>query len=785
MIRSYLITAYRNMLRSGLSSIINVFGLALGLACTVYILLWVQDELSWDRFHSRIHQLYRVYMNRPGEGGTFTQTVVPLALWDELRAARGIEHVSPTNTGTTVTLEHGKTRTEKSCLYAGEDFLKMFDFKIVGGSADGKLGDASSIVLTRSTARALFGDQLAVGKVIRMDNRADLTVSTVVEDPPHNSTIQFDCLIPFKVIMALEPWYKSALNKWDNSSFYMYVELQSGVTVPDLDPHLREVIKDHDPDSKAELLFFPLQDSRLYSRFENGESVGGSVIYVRIFTVVAFLILAIACINFTNLTTARSENRAKEVGIRKASGSSRKQLIVQFLTETFLTTLLAFLITVGLVQGLLPAYNRLVNKPLSIDYTSPAVWAVAIAFLLFTALASGIYPAFFLSAFRPIRALRGRLATGKSGKRLRQVMVTLQFFFSIGLVLTSIVIYEQLEFAKHRDIGYDGSHLLMVPATGEISKHYDAIRNELVSKSLASSVTFSSSPVTDIYSWSRAEWQGQRDDQKDFFGIISIGADYAETLHTSVIEGREFGSIASDSSRILLNEAAVDYMDLKDPVGKNVRFNDREYTVVGVLKDMVMTSPFAPTTRTVFFSIPGWMSHVLIRLPENRDTHVAIKEIEGVFKAHNPAFPFSYSFADEEFDRKFQNEEMLGDLSKIFSALAIVISCLGLYGLSAFAAEQRTKEVGIRRVLGASAGSILILFSRDFSKLVLLAFILSAPITWWFMNEWLQHYTYRVTLTWWMPALAGLFALVLTWIIVGIQAARAATANPTASLRNE
>jgi putative ABC transport system permease protein len=785
MIRNYFIIAYRNMLRDRLSSTINIFGLALGLACAIYILLWVQDELSWDKFHSRIDQLYRVYINRPGEGGTFTQTVVPLALWEELKTTRGIKRVSPTNTGAKVTLSYHDMRIEKSFLYASEDFLKMFDFKMLEGSPEKQLDDAKSIILSRSTARALFGDKPALGSIIRMDNQVDLTVSGVVEDPPHNSTIQFECLIPMKVIMALEPRYKEQVSNWENSSFFMYVELDEGMKGSEVEPLIRGMINTHVADARQDLMLFPLKDSRLHSQFENGESVGGAIVYVRIFAIIGFLILAIACINFTNLTTARSENRAKEVGIRKASGSTRRQLIAQFLAETFMTTGIAFAITLGLVQGFLPFYNKLVNKPLSVDYGSPIVWALALAFLAVTALASGAYPAFFLSAFKPIHSLRGRFGGGKSGKALRRFMVTMQFFFSIGLILTTIVIYTQLDYAKHRAPGYDPNNLLMVAATGEIPAHFDAIRNELLSGSLASAVSFSSSPVTDIYSWSKAEWQGQREDQKDYFGIISVGSDYPETLGARMVQGRGFDKTASDSLSVLLNESAVRYMELKDPVGKTIRFGEKQYTVIGVLDDIVMTSPYSPSMRTAFFYIPAWISHMLIRLPAQTNAHDQMEKIQKVFKHYNPAFPFSYSFADEEFNRKFANEEMLGDLSKVFSILAIAISCLGLYGLSAFAAEQRTREVGIRKVLGASAANILLLFSKDFSKLILIAFVLSTPLTWWAMDHWLQQYPYHIAIAWWMPALTGLLTVLLTWSIVGAQAARAAIKNPTVSLRND
>ena len=785
MIRNYFKIAYRSIVRNKVFSAINILGLSVGITCGILILLWVGHELSWDRFHQNIDRIYRVYLNRPGDEGIFTQTVVPLALWSELEATPGVRFVAPTNTGAEATLAYEDRSVSKSFLYASPDFLKMFDFPYLDGSSKRQLDDASSIILTQSTADALFGKERAVGKVIRLDNRADLVVSGVVSDPPDNSTLQFQCIIPFKVIMSLEARYKRALTQWDNSSFYMYIALEDQADVASVEARIRNLVKEHVVESRTELMLFPLKESRLYSKFENGKSIGGSITYVRIFILIAVLILALACINFTNLATARSEKRAKEVGIRKSIGSSKKQLIFQFLGETMVVTLLSFAITIILVESLLPYYNNLVGKSLSIDYSSPAIWASAAVFVLITALASGSYPALFLSSFKPSAVMKGRMIAGQRGNLPRRIMVTIQFFFSTGLIISTLVIYFQLQHAKDREIGYERNNLLMVPATGNIPGAYEVIKRELLSKSLASSVTVSSSPITDIHAWSQPEWEGQREDQKGYFGIVSIGYDYASTLGTEMLQGREFSQDFNDSATVLLNEAAVDFMELKDPVGSTVRLDKTNYTIIGVIKDVLMRSPYQPANRTMFFFIPDWSSDILIRLPKNANIHGVVESIGKVFKAHNPAFPFSYTFADQEFNKKFTSEELIGNLARIFAGLAIFISGLGLFGLSAFAAEQRIKEVGIRKVMGASIANILVLFSKDFSKLLLIAFLLAVPVSWWLMHQWLLGYTYRISIEWWMIAGGGLIPLVLTWIIVGVQAMRAANMNPTESLRAE
>lgn len=784
MIRNYLTIAIRNLRRNKVFSFINIFGLALGLACSMFILLWVEDELTWDRFHPNIDRLYRVYINRPGDNGTFTQTSVQLPLWEELKATPGIAAVSPTK-DLNVTLAYNDARIETSSYIVGDEFLKMFRFTFIEGSGDQVLNDPSSIVLTRSTAQALFGNEMALGKAIRIDNKADWKVSAVVEDPPQNSTLQFEALIPFKAAATLLTDLNHALTYWENSSYEMHIEIEPSADVSQLQSRVRDIVKVHSSHKEQELLLFPLHQSRLYSEFENGQSVGGAIRYVRIFMITAIVILVLACINFINLATARSEKRAKEVGIRKTVGSNRKQLVFQFLSETVLMAVLSFIMAIVLVEGFLPSFNDLINKDLGVDYKDPVVWEMAAVFILITGVVAGSYPAFFLSSFRPMAVLKGKLASGKRGAFPRKVMVTMQFFFSIALLISTVVIYNQINFIKNRKIGYDKNNLLMVPATGDMMDKYEIIKDKLLQKSLATAVSTSSSTVTTIPAWSMPSWDGQREDQQGFYAIISIGHNYVETLGVNMLQGRAFSNQFNDSTSMILNQTAVDQMELENPLGTKVRINGHEYTIVGVMDDIMMGSPYHPAARTIFLFTPSWMDNVLIRLPETASLSKVMSGIEEVFKEYNPAFPFTFQFADESFGEKFVTEELTGKLANLFAILAIVISCLGLFGLSAFAAEQRTKEVGIRKVLGATLPGIVSLFSKDFSKLVVIAFLFAAPLTWWIMNQWLQQYTYRVEVEWWMIASTGGLVLLLTWIIVGLQAVKAATVNPARSLSNE
>ena len=786
MIKSNFQTGWRHLVKNKVYSFLNIGGLGVGMAVTILIGLWVYDELSWDKFHSNIDRLYRVYINRAGDNGIFTQNVVPLALWEELKTIPGIRYVSPTDDiQGSVVLSYEDVRLERSFHYASEDFLRMFDFTLVKGAFDERFNKPSGIVLTESTAAALFGKEDPLGKVLRMDNRADLIVSGVVKDPPDNSTLQFECLIPFQVMMRLYPEMQETLTKWNNSSWLMYIQLEKEVDALALENRIRDIIKRHLTDSDNELMLFPLKDSHLHSEFRDGKSVGGAIVYVRIFSIIALLILGLACINFINLSTARLEKRAKEVGIRKVVGSSRRQLVFQFLSETVLMTVLSLGLAFGMVQASLPFYNSLVGRELSIDYADPFLWLMALAFILVTGLISGSYPALFLSSLKPIGVLKGRVGRQKQGNLPRKVLVTTQFFFSIGLIIGTIVIYNQIHHIKDRDFGYNMNNLLMVPVTGDIQKNYEPIKRELIDQSLATAVSKSSSPLTRISAWSKPEWAGQTEEQQVFFGIISINHDYITTLGTNMIQGRDFNTAFNDSASVILNRSALDFMGLEDPLGSQIKLGGIDYTVIGVIDDVIMGLPYQPAARTLFLFVADWMNFMLIRIPDNTGVRPVMEGIEEVFEKYNPEFPFSYSFVDQDFNSKYATVELIGKLANLFAILAIAISCLGLFGLTAFAAERRTREVSIRRVFGASVMSILSLFSSDFIRLIFIAFFLSAPVTWWFLYQWLQDYSYRVTIEIWMILSGGILALLLTCIIVSIQVFRAAATNPSQSLRSE
>jgi putative ABC transport system permease protein len=786
MLQNYFKIALRSLLKSGVYSFINIAGLSIGLTCSILILLWVNHELSWDDFHEKKDKLYRVYLNGLGDNGIQTQRAIPLPLWDEFKTNEpGIKHVAPTNWGQTFLLTYKDQRLYKEGYYAGDDFLKMFTFPLVKGSSD-QLKDPSTIIITESAAKALFGNEEPMGKIVRVDDRVDLTVTGVMKDVPSNSTFQFECLIPFTTYMNRENWVKQSLTKWGNNSFNLYVELEEKATIEDVERRVKDVIKKHDEKSTTEVTFLSLERLRLYNEFKNGKSVSGNIVYVRLFTLIAIFILVIACINFMNLATARSERRAREVGIRKSIGSKRKELIFQFMGETLFISFIAFVIAIMFVELSLPFYNSLVDKKLFIDFSNPLFWMGAVGVIVITGVVAGSYPAFYLSSFQPAAVLKGRMQMGKKGATPRKVMVTLQFFFSIVLIISTLVIYKQLQHLKNRPTGYEQESLLFVEVNGDIEKNYRPIKQELLNQGIAAAVSTSSSPITAIYAYmGGVEWPGKREDQRASIATVATGYDYTKTMGIKLSEGRDFSEEFTDSTSMILNQTAVNYMGLKNPIGEKIKWDKKDYTVIGVVQDVVMQSPQAPVDPTMFIFDPAWLSDVSIRLSPDTNPHEALAKMETIFKQYNPSYPFTYKFADDEFNRKFTSIQLIGRLANLFSVLAIIISCLGLFGLAAFTAEQRTKEIGIRKVLGATVSNVVVLISKDFTTLVILAFVLAAPLAWWAMDNWLEKYPYRIQIEWWILASAGALTLSVALLVVSFQAIKAAVSNPVKSLRTE
>ncbi|MBS1488280.1 MAG: ABC transporter permease [Bacteroidetes bacterium] len=784
MFTNYLKIAFRNLTRNSVYSFINIGGLAVGIACSLLISLWVWDEVTYDRFHANADVLGKILITDYFSGKAATYESAPLGPYEFLKTFDSrIKNTAVAYWPNNYLLSVGEKKISKQGQFVSPEFLQMFRFPLLKGSANA-LNDPTSILITESVAKALFGNQDAMGQMVRLDNKTDFKVAGILKDLPSNSSYSFEFLAPW--IIYGESWAKRHKDNWDDQSYPIVVELQAGANLDDLNKKLTALFREKKKDEKCEMFIQPLKEWRLYSHFENGKQSGGMIESVRLFSVTAGFILLIACINFMNLATARSERRAREVGIRKTVGSRRKELIGQFIGESVLVTAMAFMAAIVLVELVLPLYNVLVDKKLNMAYASPLFWFFSIVFILAVGFFAGSYPAFYLSSFNPVKVLKGNLNVGRGAIAPRKVLVSLQFFFSIFLMVGTLVIYTQIQHVKNREVGYDRENLIMVSANAEMGKNFPAIEKELTASHLASSLTVSSSPITDIFGNNTLDWPGKIAGREILFARVIVGANYTKTMGIQVLEGRDFlEEHKSDSSAMLLNKAAVDVMNLHDPVGAQIKLWNKTWTVVGVLDNVLMSSPFAEVRPGFFLFTPNGAEVVTIRLEKSDNLNNTLAEVERVFKKYNPSNPFEYHFVDQQFATKFATINLTGKLASLFAFLAVFITCLGLFGLATFTAEQRTKEIGIRKVLGASTLGIVNLLSKDFTVLVLVGFGLAAPVSWWGLNNYLQAYHYRVSFAWWIIPAAGLFTLGLTLVIVGTQAVRSASANPVNSLRSE
>lgn len=788
MLKNYIVVTLRNLRKNITYSFINIAGLSVGIACTMLISLWIFDELSFDTFQPKADRLFQVRVNAHFDGKINSWTSVPQPTYEAMKTEdSNIANTVITDWGGDHLFTVGDNRINKRAYYVGLEFLEMFQFELVKGDASNVLDDPSSIVITESMAKILFGDQDPINQTIRVNNANELKVTGVLKDIPKNSTFQFDCLMTWEMKRIAESWVKRSIDQWDNYSFQVFLELNDAANKVSVENSIRDLLtRKGQTDMKREFMLHNMLRWRLYSNFVDGKEARGMADYVQMFTIIAVFVMVIACINFMNLATARSERRAREVGIRKSVGSRRYDLILQFLGESVFLAFVAFVIALVLTHLALPFYNQLVDKELFIDYQSQKFLLFAFGLIAITGIVSGSYPALYLSSFQPSKVLKGKVQVGKSASVPRKVLVTLQFGFSILLIIGTIVIYWQINYVKGRDLGYDQENLISVDYTAEVGKNYRAIKQELLSSGVIQSVCKSNSPVTEIWSNNFLGWPGKPEDQKVIFTTIATEYDYTKTLGIKVLQGRDFSEdYKSDTLAIIVNKAGLDIMGLKNPLGEKLDLWGSKRELIGIVDDVLMGSPNQPIKPMFIVLEPEWASAVSIRLEKTKDLQGSLKKVEEIFKKYNPAYPFEYAFADVEFAKKFTTINMISSLASLFATLAIIITGLGLFGLAAYMAEQRTKEIGIRKVMGASVSSLVVLMSNDFSKLVLLAFLISSPIAWWSLNDFLERYPYRIGIPWWVFPLTGIIALIFAVIIVSTQALRAARANPVNSLRNE
>lgn len=793
MIQNYIRIAFRTLTKNKVYSLINIFGFAIGITCTLLILLWVEDEVTFDTWMPKYDRIYRVMVRSTYDGSVHLWNANPIPAVDAIKEASSeVVNAVITDWGNDHLLALGdradRSGIKKHGYYASEAFLTVFGNKMIRGDAATALSDLKSIVLTESTAKTLFGDQDPMDRTVRLDDADELKVTGVVEDVPMNSSVRFDYLVTFQLYENLQ-WVKRAKDRWDHYSFPIYLELRDKSEAPAVISKIFDLPAKHgETDFKKEFWLHPFSRWHLYSKFEAGEEVGGMIEYVRTFAIIAGLVLFIACVNFMNLATARAEKRAVEVGVRKSVGSRRFDLMSQFIWESIVTTAIAFVIGIVFAQLLLPYYNQLVSKQLLIPYTSWKFIAGCVAMIVGVGVLAGSYPAFYLSAFKPVSVLKGGKGTVRGGSLPRKVLVTIQFGFSMVLVLATVVVYQQIQHVRDRDMGYDPDNMLIVSMSNDIRNHFKAIKTELLQTGVVDAVTKSNSAITNLDSWSPVNWPGKPDDQKYFFSITATEYDYVKTMGLKLLDGRDFSEdFKTDSNAVIINRAAMELMNLKDPIGVKVGIGQDadNLHIIGVVENSVSGDPAdIPGPNIVTFA-PDWAGTVTVRMTAGGSIMESLKKIETVFKRHSPAYPFEFKFADDEFQRKFTTINLTSRLASIFALLTLIITGLGLFGLAAFTATQRTREMGIRKVMGASVQQLVQLVTTDFSRLVVIAFVLASPLAWWLTNDYLEQYAYRIDVQWWIFPVTGVVALLFAMTIVSSQALRAARTNPAQSLRSE
>ena len=794
MIKNYFKIAWRNLVKSKGYSAINIGGLAVGMAVAMMIGLWVYDELSFNKYHKNYDRIAQVMQHANFNGKWETQVANPALMGPELRAKFGSDFkyvIQSSWTGGHLLSVDNKPFT-KTGIFFEPEAPDMLTLKMLKGTRDG-LKDPYSIMLSSSTAEAIFGKDDPINKMIKFDRNYEVKVTGVYENLPDNTSFQnIEIMMPWKLWEIQNPWAKEMDEPWGSNFSQTYVQIADNADMKKVsakikNAKLNNVSKD---EAKYQWIVFlqPMGKWNLYNEFKNAVNTGGNIRYVRLFGAIGIFVLLLACINFMNLATARSEKRAKEVGIRKTVGSMRWQLINQFFAESYVVVLLAFVLCLLLVFLLLPLFNDVAGKKIEMPWQNPFFWIFSIAFILITGLLSGSYPAFYLSSFQPLKVLKGTFRVGRFASVPRKVLVVLQFTVSVVLIIGTIIVYQQIQHAKNRPIGYTRSGLIAMGMPREIGQHYDVIRNELKKSGAINEMTGCQSPLTAVWNTNGGfDWEGKDPNLAVDFPNNGVSFEFGKTVNWKLKQGRDFSrEFATDSSAFILNESAVKFLGFPDPVGKILKWNDRPYTIVGVISDIMQESPFYPVRPTLYHvDADTNMWNTILRLNPQQNAQQSISKIEQLWKKYVPGVPFDYKFVDEEFGRKFLDEERLGKLSSYFAVLAIFISCLGLFGMASFVAEQKTKEIGIRKVLGASVANLWRLLSTEFVILVIISSIIAAPLAYYLSDNWLTNYDYKIKIGWQVFVMAAFAALAITLLTVSFQAIKAAIANPVKSLRTE
>ncbi|WP_423147761.1 ABC transporter permease [Rubrolithibacter danxiaensis] len=781
-------------MRNKIYSFLNIFGLAIGIACAGLIFLWVEDEINFDQYNVKKDQIYYVRENQKYDTyvATFGSTpgILGPAIQAEIPGIANTCRMSQNNEDKLITI--GDKSMYASGSYAEPSLFNMFTLPFVQGNAKTAFTQLYSMVITEKTAKKFFGNEKdVIGKKVRVDNKQDYVIAGVVKDIPENSSLKFEWVAPFQIWFDQSPW----AHNWGNNCLSTFVELKQGVDPATVDKLLYNFIQKREPQSIARPFLWSMNDWHLRDEFDNGVQTGGGQIeYIRLFTTIAWIILLIACINFMNLATARSEKRAKEVGVRKVLGAEKQSLIFQFIGEAVFMALLSALCAVAIILLALPAFNVLVEKNLSIGLNNPLHITVLLLIALVCGLVAGSYPSLYLSAFNPVFVLKGlKLKTG-SANFIRKGLVILQFTISIVLIISTIIIYQQIQHVKNRSLGFNKNNLLQTAVVGNAAKNYPSVKQELLNTGVVESIALSDHNT--LYGGNNTNsltWQGKAPGAQILISGRNVTPEFINTSQLKLLKGRDFMQTDSTNSKklnVIITQSLEKLMGKESALGKTL-WNEGDtsgtiLTVVGVVNDYVYGNMYGKPDPVVFTcTAPVNTNTMYIRLKQQTNVETALAQIQDVLKKANPAYPFTYQFVDDQFNKMFLSEMLISKLSRVFTALAIIISCLGLFGLAAYTAERRTKEIGIRKVLGASVLGITKLLSKDFLQLVAISCLVAFPAAWWMMHNWLQGYQYRIGISWWIFIVAGVAAILIALLTISFQSIKAAIANPVKSLRTE
>jgi ABC-type antimicrobial peptide transport system permease subunit len=790
MYKNYLKTAFRNLWKNKAFSVINIMGLALGLGCSLLIMLWVKDEYGVDAFHKNGAQLYSVYEKSYRNGEISAHQGTPAIMADEMkRVLPEVQYATQFDWGELSTFAANNKIIKENGYHAGADFFKMFSYPLLAGNAITALNDPSNMAISKKMAEEFFGSPAeAIGKIIRYQNQKDFKINAVFNDVPGNSSTHFDFILPWQNFLDNNFWAKD----WSNSGPVCYIMLRKGTDSKafenKIDRFLDAYNKEQNANNYVRLGIEKYSDMYLHSNFdEKGNVAGGRIQYVKLFSIVAVFILLIACINFMNLTTARSVKRAREIGVRKVAGALRVTLIKQFISEALVIVSIAISIALLMVLLVLPPFNQLTGKQIQLPLLSPDFWLSIVVLLFITGFVSASYPAFYLSSFKPVRVLKGLPKFSNSTLWFRKGLVVFQFVLSIMLIVGTIVVRKQVNYIQTMNLGYDRENLLYIPLEGDLTAKYELFKNESLRLPGIQTISRITDEPTQIQNGTGGVvWVGKDPNYQPDFTQTAVGYDFVKAMHLQLAAGRDFSKdFPTDSAGYIINESALKIIGYKDPVGKPLTFWQKPGTIVGVLKDFHFTSIHSPINPIIMrLSENAEWGSALVRTQPGK-TKEALASLEKVCKELNPKFPFTYKFSDEEYAKLYKTEQVVIRLADYFAVLAIFISCLGLLGLVMFTSEQRTKEFGIRKVLGARPVTLFNLLSKEFIMLVLVAMVIASPLAWFAMNNWLEDYAYKITISWWMFVIAGVLAMLIALITVSFQAIKAAIANPAEALRSE